>query len=270
MTLMPAAEPKKKPRRTAERILDVTLELFNRFGEPNVSTTLISAELGISPGNLYYHYPAKEALVNALFRQHALALDELLNWLDSEDFILRYEINGKRYIQVLNFAKHQNPHKNEVLSEIPPPDSGRVPKKSVHAPSDSEALGLIPDSFNLIPDSLLLIAEGPPTPPPAGESMDNGFDAFWLEYPKKSGKQTAMKAWWKLKPSGQLLLEIMVGLQRYKSSEQWADPKYIHDPATWINGRRWEDEVTPGKPKNSLNLSEQKYTEGINTNDHSF
>jgi hypothetical protein len=197
-------------------------------------------------------------------------LDDLLNWLDSEDFILRYEINGKRYIQVLNFAKHQNPHKNEVLSEIPPPDSGRVPKKSVHAPSDSEALGLIPDSFNLIPDSLLLIAEGPPTPPPAGESMDNGFDAFWLEYPKKSGKQTAMKAWWKLKPSGQLLLEIMVGLQRYKSSEQWADPKYIHDPATWINGRRWEDEVTPGKPKNSLNLSEQKYTEGINTNDHSF
>ena len=36
---------KKAPRRTAERILEVTLELFNRFGEPNVSTTLISAEL---------------------------------------------------------------------------------------------------------------------------------------------------------------------------------------------------------------------------------
>ena len=33
---------KKAPRRTAERILEVTLELFNRFGEPNVSTTLIS------------------------------------------------------------------------------------------------------------------------------------------------------------------------------------------------------------------------------------
>ena len=34
---------KKAPRRTAERILEVTLDLFNRFGEPNVSTTLISA-----------------------------------------------------------------------------------------------------------------------------------------------------------------------------------------------------------------------------------
>ena len=68
----------KKPRRTAERILDVTLELFNRFGEPNVSTTLISAELNISPGNLYYHYPAKDELVNRLFGRYEIALGELL------------------------------------------------------------------------------------------------------------------------------------------------------------------------------------------------
>jgi AcrR family transcriptional regulator len=70
---------KKAPRRTAERILEVTLELFNRFGEPNVSTTLISAELGISPGNLYYHYPAKDELINSLFDRYEPALNELLN-----------------------------------------------------------------------------------------------------------------------------------------------------------------------------------------------
>ena len=69
---------KKAPRRTAERILEVTLELFNRFGEPNVSTTLISAELGISPGNLYYHYPAKDELINSLFDRYEAALNELL------------------------------------------------------------------------------------------------------------------------------------------------------------------------------------------------
>ena len=68
----------KKPRRTAERILEVTLDLFNRFGEPNVSTTLISAELGISPGNLYYHYPAKDELINALFNRYDKSLSELL------------------------------------------------------------------------------------------------------------------------------------------------------------------------------------------------
>jgi len=43
---------RKAPGRTAERILEVTLELFNRFDEPNVSTTLMSAELGIRPVNL--------------------------------------------------------------------------------------------------------------------------------------------------------------------------------------------------------------------------
>ena len=74
---------KKAPRRTAERILEVTLELFNRFGEPNVSTTLISAELGISPGNLYYHYPAKDELINSLFDRYEHALNELLNASDS-------------------------------------------------------------------------------------------------------------------------------------------------------------------------------------------
>jgi AcrR family transcriptional regulator len=68
----------KKPRRTAERILEVTLELFNRHGLPNVSTTLISAELGISPGNLYYHYPAKDELINSLFDRYERALNELL------------------------------------------------------------------------------------------------------------------------------------------------------------------------------------------------
>ena len=73
---------KKAPRRTAERILEVTLELFNRFGEPNVSTTLISAELNISPGNLYYHYPAKDELINSLFDRYERALNELLNASD--------------------------------------------------------------------------------------------------------------------------------------------------------------------------------------------
>ena len=74
---------KKSPRRTAERILDVTLELFNRFGEPNVSTTLISAELNISPGNLYYHYPAKDELINSLFDRYESALNELLQASDN-------------------------------------------------------------------------------------------------------------------------------------------------------------------------------------------
>jgi len=68
----------KAPHRTAQRIQEAALALFNRYGEPNVSTTQIAAELGISPGNLHYHYPAKDGLVNSLFEQYQLALAGLL------------------------------------------------------------------------------------------------------------------------------------------------------------------------------------------------
>ncbi len=49
-------------------------------------------------------------------------MDELLNELAKRDFIRRYEVDGVRYIQVTNFSKHQNPHRNERQSEIPAPD----------------------------------------------------------------------------------------------------------------------------------------------------
>ena len=69
---------KKAPRRTAERIASVTLDLFNRFGEPHVSTTMISSELGLSPGNLYYHFPSKDKLVNHLYDQFEASVLSLL------------------------------------------------------------------------------------------------------------------------------------------------------------------------------------------------
>jgi AcrR family transcriptional regulator len=69
-------------RRTAERILEAALALFNRLGEPNVSTTAIAAELGISPGNLHYHYPAKHELIDTLFGRYETALGELLQAAD--------------------------------------------------------------------------------------------------------------------------------------------------------------------------------------------
>ena len=70
----------KAPRRTAERIATASLDPFNRYGEPNVSTTLISSELNISPGNLYYHFPAKDQLVSHLFDNYK---EDILKLLDA-------------------------------------------------------------------------------------------------------------------------------------------------------------------------------------------
>jgi len=69
---------RKPPRRTRERILDVSLQLFNDFGEPNVNTTLISEEMKISPGNLYYHFKNKDDIINCIFQQFEREIDLLL------------------------------------------------------------------------------------------------------------------------------------------------------------------------------------------------
>ena len=72
-----------------------------------------------------------------------------------------------------------------------------------------------------------------------------GFELFWSAYPKKVAKQDAVKAWAKIQ--GVEFPTIMDGLRRWKNSDEWSrdDGRYIPHPATWLNGRRWEDEVTP-------------------------
>jgi AcrR family transcriptional regulator len=69
----------KAPRRTRERILELSLRLFNDFGEPNITTTVIAEEMGISPGNLYYHFRNKDDIVNSIFAQFEAEIVRMLN-----------------------------------------------------------------------------------------------------------------------------------------------------------------------------------------------
>ena len=65
----------EKKLRTKDKILQASIELFNQVGERQVTTNHIAAHLGISPGNLYYHFRNKEDIVRQIFKEYAKLLE---------------------------------------------------------------------------------------------------------------------------------------------------------------------------------------------------
>jgi AcrR family transcriptional regulator len=60
--------------KTADRILEASLSLFNSEGERNVTAADIAVALDISPGNLYYHFKGKDEILDALWSRHYRAM----------------------------------------------------------------------------------------------------------------------------------------------------------------------------------------------------
>lgn len=165
-----------------------------------------------------------------------------------------HQHNGENVhiIQVVKFLEHQSPHHTEKASTLPKQDASSIcyfdineinpvtngcitvnsPLSNGGNPPDS----LIPDS--LIPDSL--------TPPksPKGDGYTEDFLKFWNAYPNKQKKGDAFKAWKKLKPSQELVAEILSAVEKAKGSREWQknNGEFIPHPSSWLNGRRWEDQ----------------------------
>ena len=80
---------------------------------------------------------------------------------------------------------------------------------------------------------------------PKGE--DELFDQFWQAYPKRVAKKPARRAWDKLHVDNDLLAKILAALAWQKRTDDWQRDggRYIPNPATWLNGGRWEDEHNP-------------------------
>ncbi|MCD8195923.1 MAG: hypothetical protein LUE24_01905 [Lachnospiraceae bacterium] len=166
--------------------------------------------------------------------------DEMLQQLHDNDFIIRYEVEDVRYIQVTNFTKHQNPPMKEKNSEIPPPP-GADPGSYAETDLTTEGQAPMPDD------------DEPPEAPENGDGearkrnvQEERFDLFWAAYPNGHRKkvQDAKRAWKKIRPSESLFQQIMQGLDRAKHSQEWANEngRYIPYPASWLNGGCWTDD----------------------------
>lgn len=99
----------------------------------------------------------------AIFPYENIDCNKLLEDLHNSSFIIRYTIDGEKYIQVTNFLAHQNPHRAEKNSAIPEFDESMLQAQCKddtimeEEPEENESRRA--DSFNLIPDSLNLIPD---------------------------------------------------------------------------------------------------------------
>ncbi|MFI8144042.1 TetR/AcrR family transcriptional regulator [Acinetobacter sp. ABJ_C5_2] len=88
-----------KALKTKDRILQISLQLFNERGERSVTTNHIAAELGISPGNLYYHFRNKHEIIKELMYQYQIETLEMLSLPEDRPLTTNDKIS---YFQVLS------------------------------------------------------------------------------------------------------------------------------------------------------------------------
>ena len=152
-----------------------------------------------------------------------LDIDMLCNELTSGGLVSLYG-DGLAYIKT--FHKHQHINPREADSKLPNPDASLTRKER-----DSNA-------------NPTRREEGKGREGKECENNASNFDAFWISYPKKIAKPAAEKAWAKAKASDDFEV-LMQALAKQKESDQWKSDggKFIPNPATWINQRRWEDET---------------------------
>lgn len=81
--------------------------------------------------------------------------------------------------------------------------------------------------------------------PQISSQKDELFDLFWQSYPKKRDKGNAEKWFKKNKPSKDLVAIMITKIEEFKKTDDWKkqNGQFIPYPATWLNGKMWEDEL---------------------------
>jgi hypothetical protein len=132
--------------------------------------------------------------------RHNVNPEDYLRWLADNGFIQRYSVGDKGYIQIVNFSKHQNPHKNEVESELP--EYKELSPMDEVVPIKSEPLGLTPSS--LTPSSLTPSSPEAPKKPARFDPTTLALPSYlkpekWLEWIayRKERKFPTTEATWK-------------------------------------------------------------------------
>ena len=103
-------------------------------------------------------------------------------------------------------------------------------------------------------------AETHPEKKEDGEA-EKRFEEFWREYPKKTGKAEARKAFFAVDPDDILLKKMTDAVREQKERKQWKSEggRYIPSPALWLTREQWEDEppeVSESEEKGSFDTDD--------------
>ena len=184
----------------------------------------------------------------------ASQIEDALQALTSAELIDLYTVDGKSFLQMKTWDRHQTirakksryPSPSENICKQMQADASKCPRNPIQSESESKS-------------------ESNPNPNPAKAddraAMKERFDRFWTSYPRKTAKQDAAKAFARLNPDAALLDTMLSALEKQKQSAQWTRDggQYIPHPATWLNGKRWTDEVTQPRAAPPKAVSAQQY-----------
>jgi hypothetical protein len=165
-----------------------------------------------------------------IFPYDNVDVDELLKELERWNHIERYEVGGKKYIQVINFLDHQKPHIKEKQSVIP---KRHILGEVKNLPSTD--LGKNENALN--PESLLLNPESSST-----EEREKDFEEIWKIFPKqRRGNHSKAMASYRGALKRASHDEIMGGVRAYVGSEE-VERGMAKGCAAWLNDDRWASE----------------------------
>ena len=83
------------------------------------------------------------------------------------------------------------------------------------------------------------------------------FDEFWKEYPKKSDKRVALKAF-KSALTRATFDQILAGVIAYRQATESIEQRFVKNPATWLNADAWENEIQPSPNSEAAQRASQR------------
>ena len=89
--------------------------------------------------------------------------------------------------------------------------------------------------------------------------IEGMFNEFWAAYPRKVNKVNAFKAFKKVCKNRKMLEVLLSALAKHKKTEQWKTATLIPHASTWLNGCRWEDDLSSLKSEHKASYDLDKY-----------